>query len=304
MGPPGGTPSERATVAQARRFVPTQIDHRRQPCGLIWGVLWIYDLPSWLLALIFVVVFVGFSSAGVLVVGPRIRKGVAGKEGWREHVSITLEAAFVFVGLLLALVALAAYGNFTEARSVVDSEASALGTLYRDVNAYPEPDRTLLQVEIQSYISKVINHDWPEQRRGIVPNGAVLPTEIVLVLAKFQPANAGQTALSQAALAEANTWLLARRQRLDIVTRGLPVTLWVVLVVGSAVNIGLTWLLPVHNVRGHLVLAASFALVVALILFVTASLDHPFRGPFGVSPEAFQLIRADVIVPTQQVGGG
>lgn len=266
-------------------------------------MLWIYNVPSWLLGLLFGVVFVGFSAAGVLLAGPRIKARVAGQEGWREHVSITLEAAFVFVGLLLALIALAAYDNYTEARTVVDAEASALGTLYRDVNAYPEPTRTMLQGDIQSYITTVIDHDWPEQRRGVIPVGAKMPTEIIVQLSAFQPANPGQTALSEATLTQANSWLIARRQRLDIVTRGLPATLWVVLVVGAVVNICLTWLLPVESPRGHLVLAASFALVVALILFVTASMDHPFRGSFSISPEAFELIRSDVIIPTQQVGG-
>jgi hypothetical protein len=266
-------------------------------------VYWIYGLPSWLLGSLFCVIFVAFSAGGVLLVGPRVRKAFAGQEGWREHVSITLEAAFVFVGLLLALVALASYDNYTEARTLVSSEASAAGTLYRDATAYPEPTRGVLQSDIDQYLQRVITYDWPLQRRGIVPTGEKAPGRIVAELAGFQPANASESALTQVSLAQANTWLAARRERLDIIDRGLPATLWVVLVLGAIVNIVLTWLLPIESTRGHLILSGAFALVVALILFVTASMDHPFRGSFSVSPAAFELVHSDVIAPTAETGG-
>jgi hypothetical protein len=43
---------------------------------------------------------------------------------------IVLEGAFAFFGLLLALVAIAAYDNYTDARSKTAAEASEVGSLY------------------------------------------------------------------------------------------------------------------------------------------------------------------------------
>jgi hypothetical protein len=84
---------------------------------------WIYDIPTWLLGLLFAVASVAFAAAGVFIVH-RVRPAFVNEEGWAEHVGTVLEGAFVFFGLLLALVTIAAYDNFTIAREDVANEAS------------------------------------------------------------------------------------------------------------------------------------------------------------------------------------
>lgn len=76
---------------------------------------WIYDIPNELLGLIIVAACVVFAMAGVFFTR-KLPKTFAQDEGWAEHVAIALEGAFVFFGLLLALVAIAAYEDFTDAR--------------------------------------------------------------------------------------------------------------------------------------------------------------------------------------------
>jgi hypothetical protein len=256
---------------------------------------WIYNIPAWLLGVLVVGAFLAFAGSGVLLTRPAVAKRFGKEEGWGEHVSIILEAAFVFIGLLMALVTIAAYDNFAEARNKVASEASEVGTLYRDVTAFPDPPRSQVEGYLATYVDTVINTDWPEQQRGVLPSQEPEPGQVLRSLASFEPASAGATNLQQATLAQVNAWLKARRDRIDLVTRGLPADLWVVLVLGAVINIGLTWLLPVRSVQAHLILSWAFAAVVGLLLFVTASMDHPFRGTFSVSPEAFHVIQRDVI---------
>jgi hypothetical protein len=66
-------------------------------------------------------------------------------------VAIALEGAFVFFGLLLASVAIAAYEDFTDAREKTAAEASELASLYRGVSGYPEPVRGQLQADLRDY---------------------------------------------------------------------------------------------------------------------------------------------------------
>jgi hypothetical protein len=256
---------------------------------------WIYNLPAWLLGVLVVGAFLAFATGGVVLTRPVVGKRFGNEEGWREHVSIILEAAFVFVGLLMALVTIAAYDNFAEARNKVAAEASELGTLYRDASAFPEPVRSQVEGDLATYLERVVGQDWPDQQRGIIPSQDPEPGRVIHLLAAFQPGSVSETNLQQATLAQVNGWLKARRDRIDLVTRGLPADLWVVLVLGAVINVGLTWLLPVQGLRAHLILSGAFAAVVGLLLFVTASMDHPFRGTFSVSPEAFHVIQRDVI---------
>ena len=87
-------------------------------------------MTSQLLALgaLFVAVSVSISTVGVLITRPWSLKEFAEEEEWREHVVITLEGAFVFFGLLLALVTIALYENLRNAREWVAAEAAELAS--------------------------------------------------------------------------------------------------------------------------------------------------------------------------------
>jgi len=257
---------------------------------------WIYDIPLVALGALFVFVFIALSSIGVLLTRSLVHKLFVEEEGWREHVIITLEGAFVFFGLLLALVTIAAYGNFSDARARVSAEASELSALYRNVSGYPEPLRSKLQGRIREYAEYVVREAWPEQARGLVPRGGVARvTAIQDLLYSYEPASQGQNELHGATLFKFNDFSKARRERLHAVTIALPPALWGVMICGALINIGLSCLLPVKSTEGHLLLSGAFATVIALILFVTAAMDHPFRGSFSVGPEAFETILHDLM---------
>jgi uncharacterized integral membrane protein len=76
---------------------------------------------------------------------------------------------------------------------------------------------------------------------------------------------------------------------------GLPAALWEVLIAGALLTIALTWLLPVKNLRSHLLLSVMSSLIVGLLIFITADMDHPFRGGFSVDSHAFEIIQHDLM---------
>jgi hypothetical protein len=247
------------------------------------------------LGLLFIVVFVGFAAAGVLLVH-KVRPSFVNDEGWTENVGTVLEGAFVFFGLLLALVTIAAYDNFTVAREDVAGEASELGSLYRGVSGYPQPIRTKLQGDLVEYTKYVVETGWPLQRRGIVPTGGVpIVSKFQDTLNSFDPKTNGEIALHGATIFKFNDFVKARRERLHFVTVGLPAVMWEVLILGSLFTIALTWLLPVKGLRAHLFVSGASGLIVGLLLFVTASLDNPFRGNLSISPHAFEVIARDLM---------
>jgi Protein of unknown function (DUF4239) len=256
---------------------------------------WIYDIPSWLLGFLFAFTFIAFAMVGVFITR-NVQKYFAHEEGWRENVVIVLEGAFVFFGLLLALVAIAAYDNFTDARGKTAAEASELGTLYRMVSVYPEPIRGQLQADLREYTNYVIEKAWPLQRQGKTPAGGVpLVTTFQDHLASFEPRTNAENAQYSATISQFTDFVKARRERLHLVDVGLPAAMWEVLIVGTLLTIAITWLLPVASLKGHLLLSGISALVVSLLIFVTAAMDKPFRGDFSIDSHAFEIIQHDIM---------
>jgi hypothetical protein len=251
---------------------------------------WVNNVSAGTAFAIVTLAFVTICWLGILALRPAVKSLVQRQPGLNETVGDFLQYFGVIYGLLLGLLAVAAYQNLSDVEKTVGHEAAALGALYRDISAYPEPIRSELQAEIRDYARYVIDEAWPLQRKGIVAGGGVAKVaHIYERLGGFEPQSKSQEALHDAALRQFNTFFEYRRERLYSVTEGIPAILWYTVVMGALLNMLLMWLfdlrLGVHLLLGG-ILSFFLATMIALILL----LDQPFRGAVSVSPDAFELV--------------
>lgn len=255
-------------------------------------MFWIYDLPHPWLAALFCLAFLAFTWTGLWATRGAARRWLGDPPAHNELVSYFLSAYGVFYGLMLGLIAVATYQSFSEVTTNVTREAANLRNLYRAASAYPAPLRDELMATLRSYCAFVIETEWPAQQRGLLaPGGTPLMTAFQEKLLSFNPQTPGQEALHAQALAQFFSLNEMRRLRLHRVAVGLPAALWLVVVAGAALNIALLWLFVVERLSVLLALTGFLALLIALTIFLIAALDHPFRGAFCESPEAFELVR-------------
>jgi sugar phosphate permease len=74
------------------------------------------------------------------------------------------------------------------------------------------------------------------------------------------------------------------------------VLLWVLIAIGGVLNALMISLVEARNLRIHLIMSGIIAIFVALLVFVTASLDHPYAGPVSVDPDGFAVLLEQLIV--------
>jgi hypothetical protein len=259
---------------------------------------WVYDIPSWLFALILIGAFVVFSVGGMIVTRPLARRMLGPPPACNDVVGDVLQAAGVFYGITLGLIAVGAWTNYGDLDTKVSREAAALGALYRDASCVPEPHRSALCDTLRRYTRYTIDEAWPAQRAGIVPKpGVLLMNEFQERLAAFKPADLAQQAYLTQLFAQYNGMMELRRLRLDAVGTGMPSIIWVVVFAGAAVNIALVWCFVMERQAAHAALLTLLGILVALLVFLTAALDHPFRGPISVGPDAFELIYDQLMRP-------
>jgi hypothetical protein len=253
---------------------------------------WIYDIPIPQLAILFAVAFVGFSWLGAIFIRPLLRAFVRTRMGTscNEVVGYILSCYCVFYGLLLGLLAVAAYQNLTQVEMVVTREAASMAALYQDVSAYPDPDGENLRWLLRDYCRYQFKYAWPLQRKGIVPaGGAIRLTAFQERLTTFQPQNASQEVLHAETLRQFNQLLEHRRMRLYSVTTGIPAVMWYVVVVGSLINIALVWLFDMKLVT-HLFLGGLLSFFIGSVIFLIAVMDNPFRGEVSIPATAFEQV--------------
>jgi hypothetical protein len=251
---------------------------------------WIYNIPTETLAALFAAAFVGFFWAGCILLRPLLRLFVRSKSGTNEVVGYVLSCFCVFYGLLLGLLAVAAYQNYSAVELSVAKEATALSALYHDIASYPEPHGQNLRWLLRDYTRFVVKYAWPLQRQGKIPEGGVPRVRAFQdKLLAFKPQSASEQIIHAEAVHQFNVFLEQRNLRLQSVTTGIPAVMWYVVAVGAVINLAMVWLFETRLIT-LLFLGGLLAFYLGAMIFLIAAMDNPFRGDVSISAEPFERL--------------
>lgn len=256
---------------------------------------WIYDYPSWAMATLFTLAFMAFAILGLLAFRATLHPWLHRGGRANEMVGHALSSFAILYGLLLGLLAVAAYTGYSATGDQVTREAVSLGTLYRDLSGLPQPVRAELEAKLRVYTSEVIHGSWPAQQRGQVPERAsVLFNDFNAQLHLFKPGDEGEAALHAEAIAQANDLVELRGQRLANVDTGIPIILWWVVLLGALVNTILLWMVDT-DAHAHILLTGLLSAFTGLVIFLVAAMDYPFRGQVAIDAAPFEKVYAGVM---------
>jgi hypothetical protein len=257
---------------------------------------WLYDLPIPQIMLLMIIVFVGGTWLGAFLVRPILRLLALSQADWNELVSAGLSCFGVFYGLLLGLLAVAAFQNQSQVQNLVSREALSLGGLYVDLaDVYPQDVAAALQADLKEYCLVTIEKDWPEQRKGRIPAaGTQAMRRLLNRIRSFEPRSEREGILHEKVLGLVEAVRDTRRERLYSVTVGLPGTMWYVVMIGAVINICFVYL---FNLRffNVLLLGGILSFFIATVIGLIIAMDRPMRGPHGTSADPFVTVSTVVM---------
>ena len=249
---------------------------------------WVYDIPVWLLGICTIMVFVTVSLLGLVVSRDWLYQKMHLSDESNEAINGYFAGVGVLYGLLLGLVAVAAWGNFENVDDIANKESAAIAALYRDVSILDQPAKQALQQELEKYTRHVKEVDWPAHQKGeTTSDGSLILSEFHRHLGNYHPQSIEQQILMTEAVSAFNNLIEIRRARLSAVNTGIPAVFWVTILLGTFFNIGLSFFFHVSSFRTHIVLTTIYAGFLGCAIFLVIALDHPFRGDFSVSPDAY-----------------
>lgn len=254
-------------------------------------IYWIYDLPTWLLATGIITTYLTVAMVGLLLCRAAIYRRFAPSFESNEMTNGIFSGIGMLYGLLVGLVAVAAWGNYDSVDDLVSKEASLVNALYRDVSALREPTRQTLRETLKTYLMDVIHEEWPAHQDGIkLTDGATILSLFHQSLAQYQPVNAGDQSLYQEALAAFNRLSEARRLRIGSVTNGIPAVFWVVIIVGGILTLPLIYLFYTPNLITHALVTSLYGTFMGFMIFLLAAIDNPLRGEVSISSDPYQSV--------------
>ncbi len=250
----------------------------------------VYDVPTTTLAIWFSLVAVAAMFVGVLVLKPIFRLLIGTGPDFNASVGYATSGFSLFYGLLLGLLTVAAFQNSDRVREATMAEGTALGSIYSQVDTYPEPIRGEVQEMMRDYVLFTIHRDWPAHNQGLALNGGHDRADAILrKLATFNPESEAQSVVHGGVMASFESFSDARQRRLAGVNTKIPDVLWYAVLVGAVINILLVALLRMRLLP-HLFLGAINAFFLGVILFVIVTLDRPLRGESAVQPEPLRTL--------------
>jgi hypothetical protein len=212
----------------------------------------------------------------------------------KQHNSV---AGFIYavVGIayavLLGLVLVAVWEQFQAASDTAQREADELAEIFWLGSRLPPAEGQRLQELSRSYARVVVDEEWPLMARGqSSPRAWALIDEIRLTIQNQDPHTKAEQVLYDQGFERVHDLADARRDRLVESREGIPLILWVVLVVGAIVTVSFTYLFGMDSNTTHTLMVAALALVIGLALFTIGSLEYPFSGDVRLSPEAFYQV--------------
>jgi hypothetical protein len=252
---------------------------------------WIYDIPTYQLAICMAVIFVGISWIGVILIRPLMRLFVLRRrDDTNDVVGYIISCFCVFYGLLLGLIAVAAYQNYADVEASVSNEAAALSALYQDVSVYQDPYGQNLRWHLRDFCRFTIRYGWPEYQQGRIPPGAdVRLMAFHEQLLAFEPQTPAQEIVHAESLRQFNVFMEKHRIRQQAVSTGIPPIMWYVVLTGAVLNIMLVWLFDI-DFLSHLALGGVLAFFLSTVILLIASMDNPFRGEVSIQPLPFETL--------------
>ena len=264
------------------------------------NMYWLYDLPTWLFGSLTVGVFVALGLAGLYATRGWVARLHNGENAHNDLVGFYLAGVTVLYAVVVGLLAIGAWATYAEVQGKIDHEAAALGAVYRDISAYPEPARSVLQQDLRTYTRQVIDVGWPMQQHGIVPNNAnSVLNEFQEHFMSFEPQDARQNILAAEAYRAFNELTESRRARLNSVQSEMPGPLWVMVIVGALICIAVSWFLHVQSFAVHFWMTVLFSSLLGLLIFLIAVLDNPYRGRLSVTPEPLERVYEQIMSPSK-----
>ena len=245
------------------------------------------------------IVFIILVAVLVSLVGLVLVRRIVPSSELAEHTDV---AGYVYAvigviyAVVLALVVIAAWEEYRDAREAAAREASAVLNLARAANGWPAGERDKVESALIAYARQVVDDEWPAMARGDFSSTADTVTEnqIWQALNESDESATAKSASYEVALQQLDNLSEARRNRLLLGQEGLPMSMAVILVIGAVVTVGFAYLFAVDNGRLHALMITSLAVLVVLLLLLQFQLGMPFQGVSAIEPTAMKLVLAEI----------
>jgi hypothetical protein len=241
--------------------------------------------------LLAVLIIGGCAAYGVLGVyfGRRIiKKHVA--EGHNDVLVPIFLTAGVIYAVLLGFIVVAVWESYGAAHDNISEEAAMLVPLYRQTTVMAPEKGVVMQRLIREYAENVVHDEWPTlQRSGAASEKARKSIgDIFREYSTLTPATKVREFIAAQFLSTLSQIILDRNKRVLQANEQLSWVIWLGVIGGGAIIIGMTFFLYMDRPQPQMVMVGVMSGMIGMLLFMMVVLNKPFVGPLALEPAPFE----------------
>ena len=228
-----------------------------------------------------------YAIVGVLVVR-RLLKGKI-REGHNDVLAPLFATAGVIYAVLLGFLVVSVWASYDNAKSNIEDEATNWTTLYRLTAGMRHADQaSQVRAAAREYTHAVIEDEWKSQQTGNASADARAAMGKMYQTFHTMPLAQSGSQINGEYIRTLSNVTLERNRRIVQASESLPWVMWLGLIAGGAIMVGMTFILYMEAPWPHVLVSAVLASLVGSLLYVTLVLNRPFEGPMALTPEPFE----------------
>lgn len=192
--------------------------------------------------------------------------------------------------LLLAFVVFLVWDAFNDAAAHANMEFSIAKGLYRDIQYYPDTleSKRIKQVYL-AYINEVVTREYPALARlePVPESSKEAFNNVFRAVEGVSPADQNLSARASEMFRHLNELATSRSLRHLAAGSGMPLELWLPMLIGGFITMVFAIMLDIENYRLHIFLNAMLGSFIGIVMYLIIIMDYPFSGHFCIEPTGY-----------------
>lgn len=212
-----------------------------------------------------------------------------------DATAIMVSVAAVVYSVAIGLCVVTLWDRFEQAHAATEQEATNLAALAGTSAICGEDVSLRIRDEVVAYNQDVVN-GWQQRIHGEpVPQVSADLDAIEQSVLAIHPADEAQRAFVDDAVVRLGRATELRQTAIRLARdQQLPNVLWISVLAGSVVVLGLCLTCGVADPTIRRILIVGVTVTVAVNLFLVVELNYPFYGEIAVQPEAYLRVVAEL----------
>lgn len=241
------------------------------------------------LLVITIAIFVSTAVFGILIF--RSILSIARLKSHNDVAGPVLGVIGTIYAVILAFVVIATWESHDAAKEHIQSEVSALVSLFAMAESFDQPVRSEIMGAIIEYVRSVVNTEWDGLKTGSSTSFLESPlNKLTKIYAAYNPTRMSEEKALEESMENLSDVIGLRRTRQLDARIGIHPMLWAILLLGGFITILMSCTFGADSLGLQMVMSTFLAILISIILFTIVQLDYPFTGRMRLSPQPFTEI--------------